>query len=173
MLLVFPAVMGCRPPPATTTASANSTAPATTSVVPQSVKAAEKDCGVQCDVRSFPFRLTVVRTNRSMPQIPVVEPPPKTQRTLPPANVRDEVLSAPPAEKISTASSITIEKTQTTAPTVPKPKVSYPLECAIKPVVFFVKVLGNVTPFSWPKFARAQMDFASKFPDKCRVDASE
>lgn len=32
---------------------------------------------------------------------------------------------------------------------------------------FNLKVLGNITPFSWPKFARAQEEYAKKHPEKC------
>ncbi len=31
-------------------------------------------------------------------------------------------------------------------------------------------MLGDVTPFSWPKFARAQEEYAKKYPEKCRTD---
>jgi hypothetical protein len=33
------------------------------------------------------------------------------------------------------------------------------------------KVLGDITPFSWPTFARAQDEYAKKNPEKCRADA--
>ncbi|CAF1346330.1 unnamed protein product [Adineta ricciae] len=86
-----------------------------------------------------------------------VEGPNKTTaHTFPSEDIRDEVLSIPTAYKIQTDSSITIEKSQPPKPTftITKPKV-----------------LGNITPFSWPKFARAQDEYAKKYPDKCRHDA--
>ncbi|CAF1169546.1 unnamed protein product [Adineta ricciae] len=86
-----------------------------------------------------------------------VEGPNKTTaRTFPPEDIRDEALLIPNTDKIQTDSSITIEKSQPPKPTftITKPKV-----------------LGNITPFSWPKFARAQDEYAKKYPDKCRHDA--
>jgi hypothetical protein len=73
---------------------------------------------------------------------------------------------------IQTNSSITIEKIQSPVPpiiNITKPKVR---EKKLKYNIFLchLKVLGNITPFSWPKFARAQEEFAKKYPEKCRAN---
>ncbi|UJR22997.1 hypothetical protein I4U23_026024 [Adineta vaga] len=87
--------------------------------------------------------------------IAIVEPSQKSQATFPPKEIRNEVVSMPIAENFQTNSSITIEKRQPqTTNTITKRKV-----------------LGNITPFSWPKFARAQEQYAKTYPDKCRNDA--
>ncbi|CAF4452327.1 unnamed protein product, partial [Rotaria sp. Silwood2] len=120
----------------------------TTSPIRKPVKAPEKECGIQCNISA---------TNDSL------EPSKKIQRTFPPPDIRNEALSVPIVEKIQstcqtessiqTNSSITIEPIQ-------------PIHDITKP-----KVLGNITPFSWPKFARAQEDYAKKHLEKCYTDA--
>lgn len=97
-----------------------------------------------------------------------MEPSRKVQRTFPPPDIRNEALSVPNFDKggqstpsqielpIQTNSSITIEPIKTVQIDITKPKV-----------------LGNIVPFSWPKFARAQEEFFKKYPEKCRADASE
>ncbi|CAF3704056.1 unnamed protein product [Rotaria socialis] len=119
-----------------------------TSPMRKPMKALEKECGIQCNISTV---------NDSM------EPSKKVQRTFPPADIRLEALSVPMNDKtqsmcqtdsvIQTNSSITIEPIQ-------------PIHDIIKP-----KVLGNITAFSWPRFARAQDDYAMKNPEKCRANA--
>jgi hypothetical protein len=123
----------------------------TASPVLKRTKVQEKECGIQCDIS------TVENS---------IEPSKKVQHTFPPIDIRNEALSVPTTEKtqsfsqtdssIQTNSSITIEKIQ---PSVPIINITKP------------KVLGDVTPFSWPKFARAQEEYAKKYPEKCRTDA--
>jgi hypothetical protein len=120
----------------------------TASPVLKRVKAQEKECGIQCDI-------SITESS--------IEPSKKIQSTFPPADIRNEALTMPTMEKsqasnqkdssIQTNSSITIERIP------PKIDITKP------------KVLGDVTPFSWPKFARAQEEYAKKYPEKCRTDS--
>jgi len=74
---------------------------------------------------------------------------------------------------IQTNSSITIEKIQSPVPpiiSITKPKVRGKKIIRIQIFLCHLKVLGNITPFSWPKFARAQEEFAKKYPEKCRAN---
>ncbi|CAF4173584.1 unnamed protein product, partial [Rotaria magnacalcarata] len=119
-----------------------------TSPTRKPMKAPEKECGIQCNISTV---------NDS------IEPSKKVQRTFPPADIRLEALSVPMNDKtqamcqtdsvIQTNSSITIEPIQ-------------PIHDITKP-----KVLSNITAFSWPRFARAQDDYAKKNPEKCRANA--
>ncbi|CAF4197219.1 unnamed protein product, partial [Adineta steineri] len=88
--------------------------------------------------------------------IPIVETSQTSERITSPIDSQIEVSSAPIIPQIQTNSSITIEKKTSSIPsiTITKPKV-----------------LGDITPFSWPKFARAQQEYAIKYPEKCRRDA--
>ncbi|CAF4499802.1 unnamed protein product [Rotaria sp. Silwood1] len=110
-------------------------------------KVQEKECGIQCNISNVE---NSIESNK------------KLQRAFPPIDIQYEALSVPITEKtqsstqtdssIQTHSSITIEKVQTS---LPKIDITKP------------KVLGDVTPFSWPKFARAQEEYAKKYPEKC------
>lgn len=73
---------------------------------------------------------------------------------------------------IQTNSSITIEPIKPIND-LKKPKVKRKtiVERKYDRMIHYIKVLGNITPFSWPKFARAQDDYAKKYPEKCRLDA--
>ncbi|CAF3812772.1 unnamed protein product [Rotaria sordida] len=115
-------------------------------------KVQEKECGIQCNI-------LIIENSKESNK--------KLQRAFPPADIQYEALSVPTTEKIQsstqtdssiqTNSSITIEKIQSPLPTID----------ITKP-----KVLGNVTPFSWPKFARAQEEYAKKYPEKCTESIS-
>ncbi|CAF0997893.1 unnamed protein product [Rotaria magnacalcarata] len=78
----------------------------------------------------------------------------KNQCTFPPADMQYEALSVPNKDANQPS-------TQTESP-IEKPQVSIPKIDITKP-----KVLGDVTPLSWPKFARAQEEYAKKYPEKC------
>jgi hypothetical protein len=111
------------------------------------IKALEKECGIQCNIST---------TDSSM------EPNRKAQRTFPPADIRNEALSVPNIDKVQpssqTDSSIQTNSSITIEPIKPTNNITKPT------------VLGQVTPFSWPKFARAQEEYAKKNPEKCRAD---
>ena len=100
--------------------------------------------------------------------------------TQPPASttVQKQTSSIPTSEQettlpIQTKSSITIEKAQPSSTInleITKPKVGSQVTADVPNFLVDFKVLGNITPFSWPKFARAQDDFAKKHPDKCSLE---
>ncbi|CAM4970620.1 unnamed protein product [Rotaria socialis] len=78
----------------------------------------------------------------------------KNQRIFPPADIQYEALSVPNKD--------TTQPSTQTEPPIEEPQVSIPTIHITKP-----KVLGDVTPLSWPKFARAQEEYAKKYPEKC------
>ncbi|CAF4054422.1 unnamed protein product [Rotaria sp. Silwood2] len=110
-------------------------------------KVQEKECGIQCNI-------SIVENTKESNK--------KLQRAFPPIDIQYEALSVPTTEKfqsstqtdssVQTNSSITVEKIQTPVPMI---HITKP------------KVLGDVTPFSWPEFAHAQEQYAKKYPEKC------